>query len=296
MKPDTKAVRRILAAWLVFFAAATLALGVVSLQRARAAAVRGSAELPVLGRMPSFSMSDQRRRLLTDESLRGQVLVIDFFYANCATSCPILTAKMRAVQGALAAREREFGKSLAVHLVSVTLDPQNDTPEVLLAYAQSAGADEARWSFLSGRSADLDRVVAQGFKVSYVRADPNAGIAAIMHGEWLVLVDPAGAIRGYYAASDPERMQALVTDAVRLADGVRRTYHATGVIQSFGPQRAFVNIAHDDVPGYMMAMTMSFEPERPDMLAGLAPHARVAFDFFETDDARRVLTRIVAQP
>ena len=206
-------------------------------------------------------------------------------------------ARMRTVQGAVLAHEREAGRPLPIHLVSVTLDPDNDTPDVLRAYAEQFGADQDRWSFLSGRSAELDRVVVQGFKVSFQRADPAAGIAAIMHGEWLVLVDSNGAIRGYYAASDAERMQALVTDAVRLAELAGPTsYHATGVIKSFGPGRAFVNIAHDDIPGYMKAMTMSFEPQRPGMLDGLSEKDHVAFDFFESEDARRVLTRIDKRP
>lgn len=242
-------------------------------------------------------MTDEQGRPVSDESLRGEVLVVDFFFASCTSSCPTLTAKMRAVQGALVAREKELGNPLRVHLVSITMDPANDTLEVLRTYAENAGADEDRWSFLSGRSAELDRIVAQGFKVSFVRADPGAGIATIMHGEWIVLVDATGAIRGYYAARDAEQMQSLVTDAVRLSEQAGpKTYHATGVIQSFGPGKAFVNIAHDDIPGYMKAMTMSFEPQRPDMLDGLAVHTRVAIDFIETNDARRVLTRIAAQP
>ena len=128
--------------------------------------------------------------------------------------------RIRAACAGLAGREAQRGRPLPVHLVSITLDPDSDTPEVLRGYAESTGADSDRWSFLSGRSQDLDRIVVHGFKTSFERADPSAGIGAIMHGEWLVLVDATGSLRGFYAANDPERMQALVTDAVRLADGV----------------------------------------------------------------------------
>jgi protein SCO1/2 len=281
---------------LAFLTLATLAAGLaVAARRARASL----AELPVLGHVPAFAMPDQRGQVVTDDSLRGQVLVVDFFYATCTTSCPMLTGRMLAVQKALAGCEEQLGCALPVRLVSITLDPENDTPEVLRGYAQRAGADERRWSFLSGRSEDLDRIVVRGFKSTFERADPSAGIGAIMHGEWLVLVDGAGSLRGFYAASDLERMQALVTDAVRLADGqpaAPKSYHAVGVLQSFGPGRGFVNIAHEDIPGYMRAMTMSFEPQRPGQLDGLAEKDRVAFDFAETEDARRVLTRIERRP
>ena len=297
MPEDRRAIGHVLRFWFVLIAIATVAVGAAALRRARASAAAATVELPTLGHVPSFSMPDQLGHTVTDETLRGQVLVVDFFYASCTTSCPLLTTKMHAIQGALASRERELGRPLPVHLVSITLDPENDTPAALEAYAKSVGADEARWSFLSGRSADLDRVVVQGFKVSFQRPDPGAGIAAIMHGEWLVLVDPNGALRGFYSAGDPERMQAVVTDAVQLSQlAGPATYHATGVIQSFGPNRDFVNIAHRDIPGYIKAMTMSFESQRHEMLGGLSPNDRVSFDFIETSDARRVLTRIDKQP
>jgi Cu(I)/Ag(I) efflux system periplasmic protein CusF len=75
-----------------------------------------------------------------------------------------------------------------------------------------------------------------------------------------------------------------------------RTYHAVGIVRSFGPGRAFVNIAHEDIAGYMKAMTMSFEPQRPGQLDGFVELDRVDFDFIETEDARRVLTRIGKRP
>ncbi|MDC0685753.1 MULTISPECIES: copper-binding protein [Sorangium] len=71
-----------------------------------------------------------------------------------------------------------------------------------------------------------------------------------------------------------------------------RVHHATGAVRSLGPGRAYVNIAHDDIPGYMSAMTMSFEPQGPSQLDGIEVGDRIAFDFYETEDARRVLTRV----
>ncbi|WP_437654773.1 copper-binding protein [Sorangium sp. So ce1182] len=66
----------------------------------------------------------------------------------------------------------------------------------------------------------------------------------------------------------------------------------TGAVRSLGPGRAYANIAHDDIPGYMSAMTMSFEPQSPALLDGIEVGDRIAFDFVETEDARRVLTRV----
>jgi protein SCO1/2 len=198
-------------------AVATLALAFVVLVGRRKMA--DTAPASGLGQVPSFEMPDQLGRPVSDRSLRGQALVVDFFFASCTTSCPMLTARMASVERAIETGEQQHGRRLPAHLVSITLDPENDTPEVLRQYAERYGADAERWSFLSGRSADLDRVVVQGFKTTFHRADPSAGIATIMHGEWLVLVDARGAIRGYFAASDPERMAGLVHELLDLANG-----------------------------------------------------------------------------
>ena len=69
-------------------------------------------------------------------------------------------------------------------------------------------------------------------------------------------------------------------------------HDAKGVVKAFGPNRVFVNIAHDEIPGYMMAMTMTFEPKRAEQLAGLAVDDAVAFRFTETDDGKRILDSI----
>ncbi len=201
---------------LALAAASALALGWGAFFRGRAVV---DAPASSLGQIPSFEMPDQHGRLVSDRTLRGQVVVVDFFFASCTTSCPMLTARMASVQRAVEERERQLGRKLPVRLVSITLDPENDTPDVLSEYAARYGADADRWSFLSGRSADLDRVVVRGFKTTLQRPDPAAGIASIMHGEWLVLVDAGGTIRGYYAASDPERMAGVVHDALDLAGG-----------------------------------------------------------------------------
>ncbi len=69
-------------------------------------------------------------------------------------------------------------------------------------------------------------------------------------------------------------------------------YQAHGVVRSFGPKRAYVNIAHEKIPGYMEAMTMSFEPRRPEQLSGIDVGAKVSFTFTATEDGHRLLDAI----
>jgi protein SCO1/2 len=195
---------------LVGFALAGVTLAAVRLARPRGA-------LPVIGAVPTFTMRDQRDRVVTDQSLRGAVSIVDFFFTSCPVSCPRLTGRMAALGKDLAAREH--GSPPRVRLVSITVDPETDTPAKLAAYAERYQADAERWWFLSGPAERLGDVVVAGFKVRYEKADPALGINEIMHGNWFVLVDRESRIRGYYLSDDPERIRELVGDAERLADG-----------------------------------------------------------------------------
>jgi Cu/Ag efflux protein CusF len=85
---------------------------------------------------------------------------------------------------------------------------------------------------------------------------------------------------------------AIAAHASRENATLAEQYAARGVVKSFGPNRAYVNIAHEKIDGYMEAMTMSFEPRRPEQLAGLAPGDNVAFTFTATPDGHRLLDAI----
>jgi Cu/Ag efflux protein CusF len=88
-----------------------------------------------------------------------------------------------------------------------------------------------------------------------------------------------------------------VAVAVQVAPSVAQacgsdTYSTRGVVKSFGPDRKFVNIAHEKIAGYMEAMTMSFEPRTAEQLAGLSAGDKVSFSFTETADGRRLLNSV----
>ena len=83
-----------------------------------------------------------------------------------------------------------------------------------------------------------------------------------------------------------------VTPTSTLAEAAPQRFGATGVIKSFGPSRAYANIAHDDIPGFMAPMTMSFHTQKPGQLAALAAGDPVRFEFQVQTDGRRVLLSI----
>ncbi|HEY1693775.1 MAG TPA: SCO family protein [Polyangiaceae bacterium] len=191
----------------LFVGGLALALGVALGVRA----MRTAPPLPVLGAVPAFHLVDQRGAPYANDSMLGHASVVDFVFTRCPSSCPRLTARMAQLQGRLAKAGSD------VRLVSFSVDPENDTPPVLTAYAAKAGADPARWTFVTGPVDDVTRAVVLGFKVSAAKVATGANDYDVTHGDWFVLVDGAGAIRGYYPTEEDADFERLAADAERLA-------------------------------------------------------------------------------
>ena len=198
------------AVWVLIAVAALFAAGAVfaAIKRSR------KVDLPVLAEVPAFAMRDQANRPVTPQELRGAPFIADFIFLSCRTSCPKLTARMKTLN------DRIAEKHLTVKLVSITVDPENDDPPALAKYAEKNGADPKIWSFLTGPIEQLDPVVVKGFKMQYEKIkpiDPNATIFNIMHGDWFVLVDGKGRIRGYYDTNEQAKLDGVLADAEILA-------------------------------------------------------------------------------
>ena len=193
--------------------AAVLVLGIGAFaayrmaSRADAGAQRGR-----LGQVPSFSLTDQMGRTVTDQDLRGSVWVANFVFTRCPSVCPMLTAKFQALQ-------TKLGELPGVRYVSLSVDPEYDTPQVLAEYAQRFSADSTRWQFLTGPLTEIEKTVVSGFKIHMGQPEKSASdptLIEIMHGEHFVLVDREGVIRGYYRA-DQDGLRELEQDVQDLA-------------------------------------------------------------------------------
>jgi protein SCO1/2 len=170
----------------------------------------GREELPRHFDLPEFALVERSGRPATLTALRGRPWIADFIFTRCAGVCPAMTARMKALAGRLA--------GTPVRFVSFTVDPVYDTPEVLARYADAAGAP-ADWWFVTGALADLHRLSTAGFKLAAMEASPGQAFddGPFLHSSKFVLVDAAGAIRGYYDSTDEAAMRALEADARRLA-------------------------------------------------------------------------------
>jgi protein SCO1/2 len=175
-----------------------------------ARSIRPRPPLPVYGQTPSFHLVDQQGAPFTTEAMLGHVTVADFVFTRCTASCPRLTARMAELQARLARDASD------VRLVSFSVDPDNDTPPVLAEYAAKAHADPARWTFVTGGADDIARAVVLGFKVSAAKIEHGANDFDVTHGNWFVVADRAGALRGYYSTEANADFETLVADVERL--------------------------------------------------------------------------------
>jgi protein SCO1/2 len=167
--------------------------------------------LPKIGPAPELTLTAQDGTRLSLNELRGKVVAITFIYASCADTCPLLTAKMAGLQTALGA---DFGPK--VFFVSITVDPERDTPEVLKRYAHAHGANLAGWAFLTGRPAEI-RDVARRYGI-YYKKTPRGDVD---HTFLTSLVDQHGTLRVQYLGVrfDPDELlgdlQALLREEER---------------------------------------------------------------------------------
>ncbi|MBI3289265.1 MAG: SCO family protein [Elusimicrobia bacterium] len=140
-------------------------------------------------------------------ALRGRVWVADFIYTRCAGPCPLLTASMAGLQKRL---PRSIG------LLSLTVDPEHDAPEVLALYAQRVNADPQRWFFLTGDKAELVRLVRDGFLLPVAEDAAAAPGQRVTHSSKFVLIDADARARGWYDGDDAASLDRLAADARKL--------------------------------------------------------------------------------
>jgi protein SCO1 len=147
------------------------------------------AALPTIGPAPPFALISQDGKPVSLGDFRGKVLAVNFIYSSCPDVCPLLTQKMAQVRDALRV---DFGPRIA--FVSITVDPENDTPDVLKNFADAFGANSASWAFLTGPPAAVRAAIGR-YGVVAIK-NPDGGID---HTALTSLIDRRGMLRVQYA-------------------------------------------------------------------------------------------------
>ena len=161
-------------------------------------------------------LTNQQGRAVSAADLRGQVWLANIIFTRCAGPCPLMTKAMRQLQDSTDDR---------VRLVTLTTDPDNDTPEVLRHYGEKFGADFNRWSFLTGSKEQIGRLAVGGLKLAAqekAAAERENPADLFIHSTAFVLVDQSGDLRGAFQLDDPE-LKSKVRRATRglLTGGTR---------------------------------------------------------------------------
>lgn len=169
-------------------------LGALFLTAIRPFMRREPAPPPVQGLIPSFELTSQEGVPFGSKDLQGQVWVGSFLFTSCTTVCPLIARSLVDLQ------KRYDEAGVPVRIVSFSVDPSTDTPEVLKEYAASVGADTKRWTFLTGEEPALKRVLSSFSMPFEPKRDMGNGMMDIAHSQKLVIVDARGGLRGHYGS------------------------------------------------------------------------------------------------
>ncbi len=155
------------------------------------------------GPLPDFRLTDSNGQEVTRASLAGRPLVVAALFTTCTGPCPRLAGGLSELQTALQGTD--------VLLVTVSVDPGHDTPEVQRRYGESRGARSERWIFLTGAEDEVHRLVREGFCLAVARAAPDEARPGeqVTHDTRFLAVDRAGKRRGWYSGTDPAALERL---------------------------------------------------------------------------------------
>lgn len=160
----------------------------------------------------TFRLTERSGKTITEADLADRVWIASFIFTRCPLSCPRISSVMKSLQSKL--------DGSSARLVSISVDPEHDTPEVLAEYAGKFSADPDRWWFLTGPKDEVSHLVVDRFKLGLSmasEADQKAGAEAFSHSNRLALVDRGNKVVGYFDTTDPAAIESLLGRVKTLA-------------------------------------------------------------------------------
>jgi len=278
------------------------------------AAPPSSAEPQPGAAVPDFRLTNQDGKRIAFHDYRGRALVVTFIYTRCPLPdyCPLVTNNFAGIIQTLKSDAALYNQA---HLLSISVDPEYDTPKVLREYGakytgESNAATFSHWEFATGK-ADEVKQAANWFGLEYW---PEGG--QIVHSLRTAVIAPDGKLvklyhgNGWQAAEIVADLQSLRSTAANAAssgaaglkkdslqtekpardaspagdkpESAAKTYQGVGVVESISEPRTTVQINHEDIKDLMPAMNMPFEVQSPALLEQIAPGDHVSFTLQET--------------
>lgn len=164
-------------------------------------------------RLPSFTLTTHDEETITRADLLNQITIVDFFFTNCPFICPTLNRNMKRAQEAL--------EGSGVRFLSISVDPEHDTPERLQAHAEELGADLDTWTFATGPQKEVQRILTDGLLLAELRPvedqpidlDDGSRMYNISHPSRFVLVGPDAGVIALYDGMNETQVDRLVERA-----------------------------------------------------------------------------------
>ncbi|UOX35413.1 SCO family protein [Flavobacterium sediminilitoris] len=176
-------------------------------------------DLYVIGKIPSFELTDQNDKKITDKDYLGKVYVVEFFFSTCPTICPRMNQNMLLLQN-------EFYGNPEFGIASITINPDYDTPKVLKDHADHLGVKHYNWHFLTGEKDYIFNLANKGFNI-YTGENKNVA-GGFEHSGLFALIDKEGNIRCrkdefgnpilYYDGLEDEGVKAIKEDIKKLLE------------------------------------------------------------------------------
>lgn len=138
-------------------------------------------------KVPDFELTDQNSKIITNKDMLGKVYLVEFFFSKCPTICPVMNSNMKYIDETI--NSKDFG------IISISIDPENDTPEVLKNHAKKLGTRSKNWHFLSG---DRDYIGKLADQFDIFVGDKEDESESLNHSGMIALVDKEGNLRSRF--------------------------------------------------------------------------------------------------
>lgn len=160
--------------------------------------------------IPKFTFINQKGASVGSEEMKGKITVVDFFFTSCPSICPVMSSEMERVNDM-------FRDEPKLQILSISIDPTYDTPEILQEYADKHNAKAGKWNFLTGDKSEIYQLAKCGFILPTL--DGMGVPDDFGHSDKFVLIDELGRIRGYYSGTNREEVDLLMLEAKILLYG-----------------------------------------------------------------------------